>query len=84
MSFENTRFVTIGASGGIRSAIFAEGEEPWSASDLAGPVSRQVRPGREELGAQTKALDASKADELEQRVSWKNRTPGAAASRRVA
>lgn len=68
MSFENTRFVIIGASGGIGSALSRRLKTLGAQLILLGRSADSLQLLAEELGAQTQALDASKADELEQAV----------------
>ena len=68
MSFENTRFVIIGASGGIGSAVSRRLKSCGAQVILLGRSADKLGPLGEELGAKTQALDASKADELEQAV----------------
>lgn len=69
MSFENTRFVIIGASGGIGSALSRRLRSHGAQLILLGRSADKLTPLGEELGAQTQALDASKADDLEQAVT---------------
>lgn len=69
MSFENTRFVIIGASGGIGSALSRRLKSQGAQPILLGRSTAKLALLGEELGSQTQALDASKADELEHAVA---------------
>ena len=69
LSFENTRFVIIGASGGIGSALSRRLKSHGSQLILLGRSAAKLALLGEELGAQTQSLDASKADELEHAVA---------------
>lgn len=69
MSFENTRFVIVGATGGIGSALArmlrSQGAELIL---LARAAERLVALGQE-LDAQTHPIDAAKADELQEALA---------------
>ena len=69
MSLENTRFVIIGASGGIGSALARRLKSHGAQLILLGRSAEKLAPLGEELGAQTQVLDASKADALENAVA---------------
>ena len=69
MSFENTRFVIIGAAGGIGSALSRRLKSHGAQLILLGRSAAKLAPLGEELGAQTQALDASKAEALEHAVA---------------
>lgn len=69
MSFENTRFVIVGAAGGIGSALARRLKSQGSESILMGRSADTLARLGEELGVQTYVLDASKADELERAVA---------------
>jgi len=69
MSFENTRFVIIGASGGIGSALSRRLKNLGAQPVLLGRSADKLARLGEELGAQTQALDASKAEELERAIA---------------
>ncbi len=69
MGFENTRFVIIGAAGGIGSALARRLKAHGAQPILLGRSAEKLVPLGEELGAPTHALDASKAEALEQAVA---------------
>lgn len=69
LSFENTPFVIIGASGGIGSALSRRLKSHGAQPILLGRSAAKLALLGEELGAQTQSLDASKADELEHAVA---------------
>ena len=69
MSFENTRFVIIGASGGIGAALSRRLKSHGAQPILLGLSAAKLALLGEELGAQTQALDASKAGALENAVA---------------
>lgn len=69
MSLENTRFVIIGAGGGIGSALSRRLKSRGSQLVLLGRTAAKLALLGKELVAETHALDASKADELEQAVA---------------
>ncbi len=69
MSFENTRYVIIGASGGIGSALSRRLRSRGAALILLGRSAAKLASLGEELSAQTQAVDASRADELDLAVA---------------
>lgn len=69
MSFENTRFVIIGATGGIGSALARRLKTLGTQPILLGRSAEKLAPLGEELGALTQAVDASKAEALEHAVA---------------
>lgn len=69
MSFEKTRFVIIGAAGGIGSALARRLRGEGAELVLVGRSAEKLAPLGAELGAETLALDAAKADALERAVS---------------
>ena len=69
MSFENTRFVIIGAAGGIGSALARRLKRSGAQPVLVGRSAEKLTLLGAELDAQTQVVDASKAEELEQAVA---------------
>ena len=69
LSFENTRFVIIGASGGIGSALARRLKSHGAEPILLGRSAEKLAALGEELGAQTQVVDAAKADALEKAVA---------------
>jgi 3-oxoacyl-[acyl-carrier protein] reductase len=69
LSFQNTRFIIIGASGGIGSALARMIRSRGAQPILLGRSAAKLAPLGEELGAQTQVVDASNAGELEQAVT---------------
>jgi NAD(P)-dependent dehydrogenase (short-subunit alcohol dehydrogenase family) len=69
LSFENTRFIIIGAAGGIGSALSRRLKSHGAQPILLGRSAAKLALLGAELDAQTKTLDASKADELELAVA---------------
>lgn len=65
MSFENTRFVIIGASGGIGSALSRRLKNHGAQPILLGRSADRLAALGEELGAETHTVDASKVADLE-------------------
>ncbi len=66
MSFENTRFVIIGAAGGIGSALSRRLKKQGAELILVGRSVDPLAALGQELQSQTYVMDASKADEFEQ------------------
>lgn len=69
LSFENTRFVIIGAGGGIGSALARRLRKQGSELVLLGRTADKLEALAAELQSEAKVLDASRADELEQAVA---------------
>jgi len=69
VSFENIRVVIIGAAGGIGSALSRRLKKQGAQVILLGRSAEKLSLLGEELGAQTQAVDASGADELEHAVA---------------
>jgi len=69
LSFENTRFVIIGAAGGIGSALARRLKAHGAQLILMGRSAERLAPLGEELVALTQVLDASKAEALEHAVA---------------
>lgn len=69
MSFENTRFVIVGAAGGIGSALSHKLKNQGAHLVLLGRSAEKLTLLGEELCAPTQAIDASNADEVERAVA---------------
>jgi NAD(P)-dependent dehydrogenase (short-subunit alcohol dehydrogenase family) len=68
LSFQNGRFVIIGAAGGIGSALARLLRQREGEPILLGRSAGRLAPLAEELGATSLVVDASKIEELEQAV----------------
>ncbi|MBE0658998.1 MAG: SDR family oxidoreductase [Bryobacteraceae bacterium] len=68
MSFENCRFVIIGAAGGIGSALARRLKRGGAALVLLGRSMDRLTPLASELGAEALIADAAQPDELERLV----------------
>jgi NAD(P)-dependent dehydrogenase (short-subunit alcohol dehydrogenase family) len=69
VSFENTRFIIIGAAGGIGAALSRRLKKQGAEPILLGRSAAKLAPLGEELGAQIQVVDASKVDDLEYAVA---------------
>ena len=69
MSFQNTRFVIIGASGGIGSALARRLKESGAELVLMGRSTEKLAPLGRELNSEIQVVDASKAGLLEKAVA---------------
>jgi NAD(P)-dependent dehydrogenase (short-subunit alcohol dehydrogenase family) len=76
LSFAHTRFVIIGASGGVGSALARRLKSHGAEPILLGRSAAKLTVLGAELGAPTHALDASQADELERAVAAFGRING--------
>jgi NAD(P)-dependent dehydrogenase (short-subunit alcohol dehydrogenase family) len=65
MSFDNCRFVIVGAAGGIGSALARRLKRGGAALVLLGRSMERLAPLAAELGAEAFAVDAAQPDELE-------------------
>ncbi|MBN8730535.1 MAG: SDR family oxidoreductase [Acidobacteria bacterium] len=68
MSWENCRFVIIGAAGGVGSALARRLRSGGANLVLMGRTGERLAPLGAELGAETRVVDATCAAELEQAV----------------
>ena len=69
MSLENTRFVVIGTTGGIGSALSRRLNHQGAELMLVGQSAERLKHLGAELDAQTETLDATQADALERAVA---------------
>jgi NAD(P)-dependent dehydrogenase (short-subunit alcohol dehydrogenase family) len=69
VSYENCRFVIIGAAGGIGSALARRLKRGGASLVLMGRSMERLAPLASELGAETAVADAAQPDELERAVA---------------